>query len=132
MKTRLTILCKITPGTQSSWFVFTACKEPQLRLSLTKLTTGTVPRQGQMAECLDATAISQPGLMGTNQALGNCHQLESPAEKATPSTSHLHALSITAQSLGELCYRCHTARTYPHHFACPTSVCCTLSKSARK
>lgn len=31
-----TILCEITPGTQSSWFVFTACKELQLRLSLTK------------------------------------------------------------------------------------------------
>lgn len=57
-----------------------------------QLTTGTVPRQGQMAECLDTTAIGQPELKGPNQALGNCHQLESPAEKATPCTSHLHGL----------------------------------------
>lgn len=48
-----------------------------------QLTTGTMPSQGQMADCLGATAISQPEPKGTDQALGNCHQLEWSRESHT-------------------------------------------------
>lgn len=88
-----------------------------------QLTTGTVPRQGQMAECLDATAISQPELKGPNQALGNCQQLEHPAGKSTPSASHVHGLEQRcAKSSWGSCVRGVTAGTCPHHSARPTSA----------